>query len=115
MNNGEKRMEREMLRFCPAAAFAAVLFMPLLAQAQDSAAGAEVARNHCAGCHQVGERPRSRFGFAPAFAEIAAANGTTETSIVVFLSTPHEPMPNYMLTQKEIHDVAAYIVGLRRP
>lgn len=103
-----------MPRFSPAAALAAALLLPFSAQAQDAAAGGEVARRHCAGCHQVGEKGGSSFGFAPAFAKIAAAKGTTETSIVVFLSTPHEPMPNYILSQKEIHDLAAYIVGLRR-
>ena len=104
-----------MARFFPAAAFATTLFLPLSAQAQDAAAGAELARKHCAGCHQIGLRSRPSLGFAPAFVKIAAAKGTTATSIVVFLSTPHEPMPNYVLSQKEIHDVAAYIVGLRRP
>jgi mono/diheme cytochrome c family protein len=82
-------------------------------RAQDAAAGADVARKHCSGCHQTEERPRPIIGFAPAFAKIANTKGMTQTSIEVFLKTPHEVMPNYVLSEREISDVAAYIAGLR--
>jgi len=82
-------------------------------KAQDAAAGADVARKHCSGCHQTEEQPRPILGFAPAFAKIANTKGMTQTSIEVFLKTPHEVMPNYVLSEREISDVAAYIASLR--
>jgi mono/diheme cytochrome c family protein len=81
--------------------------------AQDIAAGARVAQSQCAGCHQIGRVPGKAPGLAPSFAEIAATPAMTQTSIEVFLSTPHEGMPNYSLSQRNIADVAAYIVSLR--
>jgi mono/diheme cytochrome c family protein len=82
-------------------------------RAQDAAAGADVARKHCSGCHQTQEQPRPILGFAPAFVKIADTKGMTQTSIEVFLKTPHEVMPNYVLSEREISDVAAYIASLR--
>jgi len=82
-------------------------------RAQDAAAGAGVARKHCSGCHQTQEQPRPILGFAPAFVKIADTKGMTQTSIEVFLKTPHEVMPNYVLSEREISDVAAYIASLR--
>jgi len=82
-------------------------------RAQDVAAGADVARKHCSGCHQTEEQPRPILGFAPAFAKIANTKGMTQTSIEVFLKTPHEVMPNYVLSERDISNVAAYIASLR--
>lgn len=82
-------------------------------RAQDAVAGADVARKHCSGCHQTQEQPRPILGFAPAFVKIANTKGMTQTSIEVFLKTPHEVMPNYVLSEREISDVAAYIASLR--
>ena len=45
---------------------------------------------------------------------IAEMNTTTNTSLIVFLSTPHARMPHYNLTRDEIRDVSAYIVSLRK-
>ena len=93
----------------------AMLLAPFAAQAQDIAGGERVARQRCTGCHEIGERPKAPFGFAPSFAKIARMKGMTQTSIEVFLGTPHEVMPNYTLSSKEIRDVAAYIASLREP
>ena len=83
-------------------------------RAQDIAAGQEVARVWCSGCHYVGGRqPKAGIGAAPPFSSIAQMNSTTTMSIAAFLSTPHERMPNYTLSQKEIQDVSAYIISLR--
>lgn len=87
--------------------------LPLLsAEAQDIGAGEKLAKRWCSECHHVGP-DAARFGFAPAFSRIARAKGVTETSIQVFLITPHHTMPNYVLSRDEIRDVAAYIVSLR--
>ena len=83
------------------------------ARAQDVVAGGDVARKHCSGCHEVSGRPSGILGFAPAFVKIAGTKGMTQTSVEVFLGTPHEVMPNYVLSEREIRDVAAYIISLR--
>jgi mono/diheme cytochrome c family protein len=80
--------------------------------AGDVAAGEKVARSSCGECHELGKHP-IKFGFAPAFAKIANTKGMTQTSIEVFLSTPHEVMANYVLSPNQIRDVAAYIMELR--
>jgi mono/diheme cytochrome c family protein len=82
---------------------------------QDVGAGETIARMSCSSCHEIGSRRASSFGLAPSFVKIANTRGMTQTSIEVFLSTPHEVMPNYSLSWKEIRDVAAYIVSLRKP
>lgn len=82
------------------------------AVAEDIAAGARVAKLQCTGCHQIAYPPRAKAGLAPSFVDIAAAKGMTQLSIEAFLSTPHEKMPNYSLSQKQIDDVAAYIMSL---
>ncbi len=82
-----------------------------VAVAQDVAAGSQLARIRCTGCHQVGQRPQA--GIAPSFVDVAATRGMTQLSIQVFLRTPHDHMPNYVLSEKQIADVAAYIISLR--
>lgn len=83
------------------------------ASAQDIAAGQALARKQCSGCHYAGKEAKPPFGFAPAFTKIARTKGMTETSIQVYLTTQHEVMPNYVLSPKEVRDVAAYIASLR--
>ena len=85
------------------------------ARAQDIVAGSQVARTQCTGCHQVGRRPQETAGIAPSFVNIADTKGMTELSIQAFLSTMHEKMPNYVLSQKQIADVASYIMSLHEP
>jgi len=84
------------------------------ALAQDIAAGKQVARTLCKGCHDIANRPPPSLGLAPSFVKIANTKGMTQTSIQVFLSTSHEVMPNYSLSPKQIRDVAAYIMTLRK-
>jgi mono/diheme cytochrome c family protein len=78
--------------------------------------GERIARTWCAGCHQIqAEAPRAGGNdVVPSFASIAQMNSTTETSLEVFLSTPHARMPDYNLTRDEIHDVSAYILSLKK-
>lgn len=81
---------------------------------QDIAAGEQVARMSCTGCHDIGNRPNPALGLAPSFTKIANTKGMTQTAVEVFLSTSHEVMPNYSLSAKQVSDVAAYIANLRR-
>jgi mono/diheme cytochrome c family protein len=81
--------------------------------AQDVAAGEQLARAICIGCHEIEARPTPSIGAGPPFRGIARVRGMTQKSIEVYLSTAHEVMPNYVLTQKQIRDVAGYIIELR--
>ncbi len=103
-------MERSMLLIL---ALALVTSGPALAQ--DVAAGHQIAQHWCASCHAVeAGRKTPHKGLPPSFAAIAAMSSTTETSLAVFLSTSHEPMPNIVLNHGQIADVSAYILSLRK-
>lgn len=95
-----------------------ILFLFVLgvepALAQDVAGGKQVAQTLCRGCHDIGNRPAPSLGLAPSFVKIANTKGMTQTSVQVFLSTSHEVMPNYSLSPKQMRDVAAYIMTLRK-
>ena len=72
----------------------------------------------CSNCHQV--EPQSAdtaSDAAPSFRAIASMPSTTMLSIRAFLRTPHELMPDFRLTEAQIDDLGAYILGLagRRP
>ena len=93
----------------------AVLSLPAAAMAQDIAAGEHIARTWCAGCHQVGkEGSKARNDAVPSFPSVANMSSTTSTSLQVFLSTPHNKMPDYSLSRNDIQNVSAYILSLRQ-
>jgi mono/diheme cytochrome c family protein len=79
----------------------------------DPAAGLEYARAICADCHDV-ERDWDELAafYGPPFVDIAALPSTTEMSLKAFLRTPHENMPNLILTDEERDNVIAYILSL---
>ena len=86
----------------------------LSAHAQDVTAGHRLAAAWCAGCHEVEKTVRGPISDAvPSFISIAKMPSATQTSLTVFLMTPHPSMPNYTLSRKEISDVIAYILSLR--
>jgi mono/diheme cytochrome c family protein len=83
--------------------------------ADDTTAGKEIAREVCSACHSIDLRAsRSPNPKAPPFRAIAQMSSTTETSLAVFLTTSHEPMPNFALSREEIRALTAYILSLRR-
>lgn len=86
------------------------------AAAQNPDDGERIAKTWCAGCHRVdGPSPGAqRTDAIPSFSSIAQMNSTTQTSLEVFLSTPHARMPDYSLTREEIRNVSAYILTLRK-
>lgn len=75
------------------------------------AQGARLASQSCTPCHAVrgAVAPGSA---APAFSDIARMGSTTSVSIKVFLKTSHAPMPNIMLTEREIDALTLYILSL---
>jgi mono/diheme cytochrome c family protein len=88
---------------------------PRQAQAYgDPAEGHQLATAWCSSCHQVDPRPQFLATDAvPSFQAIAAMPSTTSMSIRAFLSTTHDVMPNFRLTEPQIEDVGAYILSLR--
>jgi mono/diheme cytochrome c family protein len=75
-------------------------------QLGDPAAGERFAAANCAMCHDA-------HGAAPAFTRIAAMRSTTQTSLGVFLQTPHPSMPNLILSAADRNNLIAYILSLR--
>jgi mono/diheme cytochrome c family protein len=80
----------------------------------DPAAGLEYARAICADCHDV-EREWDDLAafYGPAFVDIAAMPSTTVMSLRVFLRTPHENMPNLILSEQDRDNVISYILSLK--
>ena len=76
--------------------------------------GAALARDLCAVCHYVekGDRGVSSAG-APSFQDVADDPAITAISLGVFFRSPHETMPNLILSQAETDNAVAYILGLR--
>ncbi len=93
----------------------AILAMPVHAQeVGDPSAGRAFAFSVCAECHFVGEGQLEMPSFdAPPFAAVAADPAVTELGLRVFLQTPHDRMPNIILSQDETDNVIAYILSLR--
>jgi mono/diheme cytochrome c family protein len=80
----------------------------------DPIAGETLAREVCVNCHQVdkGQHGISLEG-APAFQDLADDSAITSLALRVFLRSPHEGMPDLILSNNEIDDVVAYILGMR--
>jgi mono/diheme cytochrome c family protein len=93
----------------------ALVFAAPSALAQDVEAGHALAQTWCAGCHNVTPTPKTvRDNGPPPFVVVANAPGMTRTALQVFLQTSHGGMPDYSLTRKQIADVSAYIVSLKK-
>ena len=88
---------------------------PVFAQeVGDRSAGEMLALSVCAECHFVADEQVEMPAFdAPPFAAVAADPAVTELSLRVFLQSPHDRMPNLILSQAETDNVIAYILSLR--
>lgn len=83
-----------------------------------SAEGHRLATAWCSGCHQIGPQAQILASDAvPSFQGIAAMSSTTSMSVRTFLSTSHEVIPDFKLTDMQIGDIGNYILslGARRP
>jgi mono/diheme cytochrome c family protein len=76
--------------------------------------GAQLARELCALCHEVekGDRGLSSAG-APSFQDVADDPAITAISLGVFFRSPHETMPDLILSQAETDNAIAYILSLK--
>ncbi len=80
----------------------------------DAKRGEAHARAVCAECHATAPDDRKvGYADATAFQVLADRKATTELSLRAFLRSPHENMPELILTEGEIDDIAAYILSLR--
>jgi mono/diheme cytochrome c family protein len=81
----------------------------------DAAAGLQTARTLCAACHLIGEPPNAATPVdVPSFASVANRPEQSAERLSNWLIQPHTPMPNLHLTRKEIRDLSAYILTLRK-
>lgn len=81
----------------------------------DPVEGRILANRVCAGCHLVSDRQiQAPVDGVPSFASIAREPSVTAIGLRAFLQTPHPPMPDLHLAQRETDDVISYILSLRR-
>lgn len=98
-----------------------ILLAPLAASAQtdqsagDRQAGRAIAVGSCSECHLVpgGPAPTSRRQ-GPPFTEVANLPTSTAPGLRSLLRAPHAGMPMFRFTDKELDDLVAYILSLRR-
>jgi mono/diheme cytochrome c family protein len=84
-------------------------------QAGDADRGHAYAKMVCAACHSVesggGPSPNRD---APVWVDIANTSGMTAAALRVFLSTPHQRMPDLIIAPSDLQDLVAYILTLKR-
>lgn len=107
---------RRTMRMMAMAGAAALMASPALAQEPpgDADKGHVLAKTWCSGCHLVEANETTARDVVPSLAAVAAMKSTTVLSLQAFLQTPHDHMPDWRLTRKEIDDVVAYIMSLRQ-
>ena len=82
--------------------------------AGDVSKGHQFGQQICSECHTVekGQRP-SPNGQAPNFETIAKTPGMTAIALTAVLRTPHRNMPNIIIADEDLRNVAAYILSLQ--
>ena len=76
--------------------------------------GGEIASGFCARCHGIGQARASPVEGAPPFRELAENPALTQQAIRQLLITTHERMPDFLLSDDERTELAAYIKSLAR-
>ena len=80
----------------------------------DAERGRKMALEICAECHNVLLSPEVERADAPrSFTAIARDPVYTPTSLRVFLSTPHNQMPDFIFTRAQQDDLIAYLMQMR--
>ncbi|MDP2621539.1 MAG: cytochrome C552 [Hyphomicrobiales bacterium] len=76
--------------------------------------GAALSRTWCASCHLIGtDDTQVALADAPSFVEVAKTMGETRReALAMWLTRPHDAMPDPSLTRAEIADILAYIESL---
>ena len=80
----------------------------------DAAKGRAFAQQICSECHNIekGQRP-SPNGLAPNFETIAKTPGLTAIALTAALRTSHRTMPNIIIPDDDLRNVAAYVLSLQ--
>ncbi len=81
------------------------------ADAADVQQGAALARQWCIGCHAV-ENQTNVSDLTPSFRSIARRRAGQTDYLKMYLVRPHAPMPPLNLSNREIDDLAAYILSI---
>lgn len=76
--------------------------------------GKFLARHWCMSCHVVEREGGHGTDAAPTFPKLADDPAYTEARLKGWLAAPHPPMPDPGLSRREIDEIAAYIISLRR-
>lgn len=97
----------------------ALIATPALAKEPSASAvrGFAFARIHCAACHGITPNSSSPNPEAPVWEDVANRPGTTRGSLHKFLRDSHnypEAM-QFKVEPRHIHDLAAYLITLKRP
>lgn len=74
----------------------------------DAQRGKEHTERLCVTCHAVGATGTDS---APALALLKKDPQKTDAYIRGFLQAPHKPMPPVVLTNQEVEDIIAYLLG----
>lgn len=82
--------------------------------AQNTANGERLSRQWCSGCHAIGPAGDNKFRGIPSFAAIAAKETINADLIASFLLLPHATMPNPPLSRKDAHDIAQFIIEMKK-
>jgi len=92
-----------------------VLVSPAAAQTVGHADdGRWLAGQWCQGCHALAPGERSANERATPFPELAQEPSVTAFWLRGFLRTPHDRMPDIVLSRDQTDDLVAYILSLRR-
>ena len=98
-------------------ALAVIVLCSVLVAAGDVSAatsrGEALSESWCSQCHAVKPNQLSAHPAAPNFWDVAAEPSITETSLRVFLKTPHSTMPNIMMRSEDMDDIVSYILSFK--
>lgn len=101
-----------------AVVFAAVVALEgtaVRAESADAKRGRIASEKWCAGCHIVSDSKRRQASdTAPTFVEIANDPKLKLTGLRGILLRPHGRMPTGVLTRRDVDDVLAYFLSLRK-
>jgi mono/diheme cytochrome c family protein len=78
--------------------------------------GRTISRALCTNCHVIekGSNAAAVNADVPSFPAIANKPNQSAEHISTWLLSAHGPMPNVHLTRKELRDLSAYIISLRK-
>jgi mono/diheme cytochrome c family protein len=88
---------------------------PALAQSGERVLGEQIAARECAGCHGVGRAKGVTIQgvYVPSLSEIANRPNQSRERLQSFLTIPRHPMTSPPLADRELRQLAEYILSLR--